>query len=273
MLPGKAGADSRQVEIHPTAIVSPQAAIGEGSSIGPYSIVGPKVVIGKRNRIASHVVLEGNTKLGDDNQLFQFCSIGAAPQDLKYRGEDSVLEIGNKNLIREFVTIQPGTEGGGMKTKIGDQNLFMANSHIGHDCLIGNSNVIANSAAVAGHVTIGNQIVAGGLIGVHQFVRIGDHAIIGAGAMIAQDIPPFCVAQGDRARLFGINVIGLERRGIEPEQIKALKLAYRKLFLAKGRLQDKVKSVLSELGSFPCIEQLCTFVVAAERGIARAGKE
>jgi UDP-N-acetylglucosamine acyltransferase len=261
------------VQIHATAIVDSRAQIGEGTVIGPYCIVGSDVVIGKDNHLASHVVIEGHTKVADNNKFFQFCSIGAIPQDLKYRGEPSTLEIGSKNIIREFVTLQPGTSGGGMRTVIGDNNLFMANSHLGHDGFVGNNNVIANSAALAGHVTIGSFIVIGGLVGVHQFVRLGDHSIIGAGAMVAQDIPPFCIAQGDRARVCGINVIGLERRGISVEEISTLKLVYRRIFLAKGKMQQRLTEALKESGQHVYAKQLCDFVASATRGVARAGRD
>jgi UDP-N-acetylglucosamine acyltransferase len=157
-------------DIHSTAVVAPEAEIGDGCSVGPYSVIGPKVKLGNGCRVGSHVVIEGNTTIGDENQIFQFASVGAAPQDLKYHGEDSTLQIGSRNIIREYVTLQPGTEGGGMQTTIGDQNLFMACCHVGHDCRVGHRNVFANSAALAGHVTIGNGVIVGGLSGVHQFV-------------------------------------------------------------------------------------------------------
>ncbi len=260
-------------QIHPTAIVDPAAKIGAGTVIGPYSIIGARVVLGKNNRIASHVVIEGNTSIGDENQFFQFCSVGAAPQDLKYRGEDSILSIGSKNIIREFVTIQPGTAGGGMRSTIGDGNLFMANSHLGHDGVVGNGNIIANSAAIAGHVTMGNFTVVGGLVGIHQFVRLGDYAMLGAGAMVNQDIPPFCIAQGDRARLCGINVIKLERVGVSTEEIRAVKAAYRGLFLGKGKMRDRVERVRSEFSSSTQVKVLCDFIASAERGVTRAGRD
>ncbi|MCL4139356.1 UNVERIFIED_CONTAM: hypothetical protein GTU68_039304, partial [Idotea baltica] len=201
------------MSIHSTAIIHEGASLGEGTEVGPYSVIGSKVKLGKNNIIKSHVVIEGNTEIGDENTFFQFASVGAAPQDLKFHGEDSKLIIGNKNTIREYVTLQPGTEGGGMLTSIGDQNLFMASSHVGHDCKVGNANVIANSVALAGHVTIHDFVIMGGLSAVHQFVRIGDSSMISGGSMVIKDIPPFSIAQGDRASLVGINKIGLERRG------------------------------------------------------------
>lgn len=260
------------VEIHATAIVDPAARIGRGSVVGPYSIIGPAVVLGENNLLASHVVIEGKTTVGDSNHFFQFCSVGSRPQDLKYRGEESELIIGSKNSIREFVTLQPGTSGGGMKTVIGDSNLFMANSHIGHDGIIGSGNVFANSAAIAGHVTIGNYTVVGGLVGIHQFVRLGDNCLLGGGAMVVQDIPPFCIGQGDRARIVGINVVSLERRGVSVAEIQLVKSAYRKLFVAKGKMRDKLESVEVETAQSPLALQLVDFVRSSERGVARAGR-
>ncbi len=218
------------VQIHPTAIVDPAATIGAGTTVGPYSIIGPQVVMGRDNIIGPHVVIEGITKMGDGNRVFQFASVGAAPQDLKFKGEPSELIIGNKNIIRECATLQPGTIGGGMLTKVGDFNLFMANTHVGHDTIVGSRCVFANSCALAGHVTIGNGVVVGGLSGIHQFVKIGDVAMVGAGAMVSQDIPPYCMAQGDRAKIHGLNRIGLERNGGNREDLTTLRKIYRAIF-------------------------------------------
>ena len=255
------------IDIHPTAIVSEKAVIGEGTSIGAYCVIGPRVVIGKNNRIASHVVIEGNTRLAEENIIFQFSSIGAAPQDLKYRGEDSVLEIGSKNRIREFVTLQPGTAGGGMLTRIGSNNLFMANSHVGHDALIGDNNVFANSAALAGHVIVGSGITLGGLCGVHQFVRLGDFCILGAGSMISKDVPPFCIGQGDRAHLFGINKIALQRQGCTESEITKLRSLYKKIFLSGGVLKDKLETAKSEFADFEMGLKMIEFIASSERGV------
>jgi UDP-N-acetylglucosamine acyltransferase len=260
------------VQIHPTAIVDSAAQIGTGTVIGPYSIIGPHVVLGSANQIASHVVIEGHTTIGDSNHFFQFSSIGSKPQDLKYRGEASVLIIGSKNTIREYVTLQPGTAGGGMKTTIGDTNLFMVNSHVGHDGIIGNNNVIANSTAIAGHVTIGSFTIVGGLVGIHQFVRLGDSCILSGGAMVVQDVPPFCIGQGDRARLCGINVVSLERRGILKPEIQLIKSVYRKLFVAKGTMRDRISSTQEDCAKSVLAQQLVDFVVSSERGVASAGR-
>jgi UDP-N-acetylglucosamine acyltransferase len=264
------------VTIHPTAIVSKSAVIGEGTKIGAYTIIGDRVVIGARNIIVSHVVIEGKTNIGDDNKIYQFASIGSDPQDLKYAGEETLLSIGNGNLIREYVTLQPGTKGGGGITKIGDKNLFMVSSHIGHDCEIGSRNIFANSVAIAGHVTVANNVTVGGLSGVHQFVRLGSYAFLGAGSMVSQDIPPCCIAQGDRARVVGINKIGLERSGFPENEIVLLKSLYRNLFISKkGTYQERLshlkeeylkEDAVSEKNSM--IKEFLNFVIQSERGIA-----
>lgn len=261
-------------EIHPTAIVSPSAKIGAGTIVGPYSIIGADVVIGEGNRVGPHVVVEGHTKIGNGNTIFQFASVGAAPQDLKYRGEPSELVIGNGNIIRECVTLQPGTSGGGMITRIGDGNLFMANTHVGHDSIVGDRCVFANSAALAGHVTVGNGVIVGGLSGIHQFVRLGDVAMIGAGAMVAQDIPPFCMAQGDRATVQGLNRIGLERNGCTKDEFAVLREVYRTVFTSsaaevKGRVfKDRVAYAFGICGESPKALAFLDFLRSSERGIA-----
>jgi UDP-N-acetylglucosamine acyltransferase len=261
--------------IHPTAIVAPGAMLGEGTTVGAYSIIGPHVVLGKGNVIGPHVVLDGHTTLGDENVVYQFASVGAAPQDLKYRGEASTLVIGNKNIIREYVTLQPGTSGGGMKTGIGDGNLFMVNSHVGHDSFIGNHCIFANSAALSGHVTIGNRVVVGGLSGIHQYVRLGDMAMIGAGAMVAQDIPPFCMAQGDRAKLIGLNKVGMERGGVQKEEILSIRKVYRFVLVSdadevRGKtLNERVALARATFPLLPSIDAFLSFVENSPRGVAR----
>lgn len=259
--------------IHPTAIIEDGAEIGSGTTIGAYSIIGSRVKIGENNRIASHVVITGNTVIGDNNEVFQFASVGDKPQDLKYRGEDSVLRIGSNNRIREYVTLQPGTEGGGMTTSIGNQNLFMATVHVGHDCIIGNGNILANGVAVAGHVNIGDYVILGGLSGIHQFVNLGDHALIGAGSMVNKDIPPFCMAQGDRAGLTGIHQIGLERRGFNEEQILALKAVYRSLLVSKElNFKTRLENLLEKESVILEVQQFLNFVKNSQRGIAPTRK-
>lgn len=260
--------------IHPTAIVDPSAKIGEGTKIGPYSIIGPNVVLGRDNVIGPHVVIEGHTKIGNGNTIYQFASVGAAPQDLKFRGEPSELIIGDKNIIRECSTLQPGTSGGGMLTKVGDQNLFMANTHVGHDTFVGSRCVFANSAALAGHVIVGNGVIVGGLSGIHQFVRLGDVAMIGAGAMVSQDVPPYFMAQGDRAKIHGINRIGLERNGGTKDDIAAIRSLYHKVFTptvsASGPRQtfkERLAAAKAEVGQNSRAAQVIEFLETSERGV------
>ncbi|MFQ5918067.1 MAG: acyl-ACP--UDP-N-acetylglucosamine O-acyltransferase, partial [Candidatus Binatia bacterium] len=193
-------------KIHATALVDPGAELDLDVEVGPYSIIGPKVKIGKGTRIKSHVVIEGNTTIGEGNLIFQFATIGSIPQDLKYKGEDSQLIIGSYNVIREYASLNPGTTGGGMVTRVGDRNLLMMYCHIAHDCTIGNHSVIANGATLGGHVIIEDYVIAGGLVGIHQFVKVGTASIIGAGSMVSKDIPPYCNATGDRVRLRGLNL-------------------------------------------------------------------
>jgi UDP-N-acetylglucosamine acyltransferase len=257
------------IEIHPTALVSPEAKIGDGSCVGPYSIIGPKVTLGTGTKVASHVVIEGHTIAGDGNEFFQFCSIGSRPQDLKYKGEDSVVEIGDRNTIREYVTIQPGTSGGGMRTVIGNGNLLMGSVHIGHDSIVGNSNILANGVAVAGHVKIGNGVTIGGLSGIHQFVQLGDLAFIAAGAMVTQDIPPFCMAQGDRAALVGLNRIGMQRKGLDTNVISEIKRLYRELFVADGPFRQKIEKLTASVES-EASKTFLSFITNSQRGVAHA---
>jgi len=256
------------ISIHPTAIIAQGAVIGSGSTVGAFSTIGPDVVIGKNCRIGPHAVLEGRTTLGDGNQVYQFASVGAVPQDLKFSGEDSRLVIGQQNIIREYVTLQPGTSGGGMVTSIGDRNLFMACSHVGHDCVIGNSNIFANSCALSGHVIVGDRGTFGGLSGVHQFVRIGDHAFLAAGAMVSQDVPPFCYVHGDRARLVGINVIGMQRAGFSADEISEVRRVYRSLLRKRGQLAQKLASFQAGASLGPAAQMLHAFIAkTTERGI------
>lgn len=255
--------------IHSTAIVDPKANLAENVEVGAYSIIGPDVTIGSGTRVAPHVMIEGRTTIGANCELFQFSSIGAKPQDLKYHGEPSTLTIGDKNIIREYVTLQPGTEGGGMTTTIGDGNLFMANSHVGHDCDVGNGNILSNSVALAGHVTVEDSVILGGLVGVHQFVRLGSHSFLGAGSMVGHDIPPYCFGQGDRCHLRGINLIGLQRAKLCAEDVTAIKKAYRHLFGSTGGAVQKIDSLPEEIASNSAIQHFTTFIRESERGVAQ----
>ena len=255
--------------VHPTAIVASTAELARGVRIGPYAVVGPQVRLGARTRVGAHAIVQGRTTIGADNRIFPFASLGGPPQDLKYRGEPSRLEIGDGNAIREYVTMNPGTAAGGMMTRIGSGSLFMANSHVGHDCHVGDTVVLANSAALAGHVVVEDHAIIGGLAGVHQFTRVGESSMCGAGAMVSQDVPPFCMASGDRARLFGLNVIGLKRRGFPEETVRALKRAYRSLFQGAGPLEAAVAQARAAGGHVPEVARLVAFVVASERGVCR----
>ena len=255
--------------VHPTATVAPGAELADGVTIGPYSVVGPHVRLGANTWVGAHAVLDGRTTIGARNRIFPYTSVGAVPQDLKYRGEPSTLRIGDANIVREYVSINPGTEGGGMETVIGSGCLFMVSSHVAHDCRLGDSVILANGVALAGHVTAENHAIVGGLAGVHQFVRLGESALCAAGAMVSKDVPPFCTVAGDRARLFGLNVIGLRRRGFPGETIRALRRAYRLLFLGGGSRLEHVAAVRAELGDVPEVERLVAFVAESTRGVCR----
>ena len=257
------------VQQHPTAVVDPAAELDDQVEVGPYSIIGPGVRIGKGTRIKSHVVIEGNTSIGSDNVIYQFSTVGSSPQDLKYKGEDSQLIIGNGNTIREFASLNPGTTGGGMVTRIGQRNLLMMQSHIAHDCLVGDDNIVANGAMLGGHVVVGDRVIIGALVGVHQFVAIGSGAIIGAGSMVSKDVPPYCNATGDRVRLRGVNLEGLKRRGLDKGRVAAIRQTYRILFRSRLRLRDAVQRVCREVPRTREVEQMIRFVESSERGICR----
>lgn len=259
-------------KIHPTAIVDSKALLDTDVEVGPYSIIGPNVRIGARTKVGPHAVIEGYTTLGEENEVFQFASVGGKPQDLKYRGEPSRLVVGNKNSIREFVTLHPGTTGGRMETTIGDGNLFMANTHVGHDCVVGSHNVFANSAALAGHVTVYNRVIVGGMVGIHQFSRIGDFAMLGGGSMVSQDIPPYCIGQGDRCHLRGINVIGLERGGFSEDDVRTVKKVYRALFSTMGKLSSKIEALAPEFREHEKVIPLIKFIEESERGLCSPAK-
>ncbi len=252
-----------------TAIIYPGAEIDESTEIGPFCVIKDRVKIGRNNKIASHVVIEGNTEIGDGNKIFQFASIGSVPQDLKYKGEDTKLIIGNNNIIREYVTMNPGTVTGNEVTTIGSDNLFMMHVHVAHDCIIGNKNILANNATLAGHIEIQDYVILGGLCAVHQFVRIGESALIAGGSMVVQDIPPYLVASGDRAKIYGINRIGLERRGFPKEDIEKIKNAYKILYRSKVTAKVAVDRINEELGKTDKIEKFTTFIVKSKRGITR----
>lgn len=257
------------MSVHPAAIVSPGAKLHPTVEVGPFAVIGPRVEIGAGTSVGPHAVIEGRTRLGERNRVFQFASVGAQPQDLKYAGEDSALEIGNENLIREFTTLHKGTTGGGGVTRIGDRNLFMAYAHVAHDCQVGSGCVFANAATLGGHVEVGDHVILGGLAAVHQHTRIGRHAFVAGGAMVVMDVPPFCTAQGDRAELVGVNTIGLARHGFSEEQIARVKEAYRILFRSKLPLEEAVDRLRTELGDQTEIQVLLSFVTTSQRGLTR----
>lgn len=255
--------------IHPTAVVHPEAALHASVEVGPYAVVGPHVKVGARTKIGPHAVVEGHTTIGEDNRIFQFASVGAIPQDLKYAGEETKLVIGDRNQIREFTTLHLGTVQGGGLTKIGSDSLFMANSHVAHDCIVGDHVILANSVALAGHVIVEDHVKCSGLAGIHQFTRIGTHAFIAGGAMVAMDIPPYCTAQGDRAELAGLNTVGLTRAGYSQEQIARIKGAYKLVFRMGLGLREALARVSAEFGGNPEIDHFVRFIEGSERGITR----
>ncbi len=256
-------------QIHPTAVIDSGATLGAGVRVGPYAIIGAGVSIGDGTDVGGHVVIEGQTSIGRDNRIFPFASLGGDPQDLKYGGEPTRLEIGDRNTIREFATMNRGTEGGGGVTRVGNDNLFMAYSHVAHDCVVGDHVVMANAATLAGHVTIEDHAIVGGLVAIHQYSRIGESAILGGGAMVSLDVPPFCVAAGDRARLHGLNVIGLQRRGFDKATISELRGAYRILFQSSLKLRDALAQLRERYPHSERVEQLARFIESSERGICR----
>jgi UDP-N-acetylglucosamine acyltransferase len=258
---------ARVPRIHPTAAVAAGAELAPDVEVGPYAVVGPHVRIGPGSWLGPHAVVEGRTTLGARTRVFQFASVGAPPQDLKYRGEPSTLELGDDNTIREYVTLQPGTAGGGLVTRIGSGCLFMASAHVGHDCRVGDHVILANGAALGGHVVVEDHAIVGALAGVHQFVRIGESALCAAGAMVSLDVPPFCIAAGDRARLYGLNTVGLRRRGISRESRAALKHAYRLLFQGDQSWRRRIDAVRSELGGVPEVARLLAFLGGSQRGV------
>lgn len=229
--------------IHPTAIIEEGAVLGQGVRIGPYSVIGPDVRLGDNVVLHSHVVIAGRTTIGEGTEIFPFASIGHQPQDLKFGGELSELIIGKNNVIREHVTMNPGTEGGGMKTVVGDNCLFMMSSHVAHDCIIGNNVILANNASLGGHVTVGDFAILGGMSGVHQFVRIGEYAVIGGATGVDNDVIPYGRVKGERAFLAGLNLIGLERQGFSKDDIKVLQRAFGKLFSDDGTMDKRLQQV------------------------------
>ncbi|MFH1158133.1 MAG: acyl-ACP--UDP-N-acetylglucosamine O-acyltransferase [Pseudomonadota bacterium] len=250
--------------IHTTAIVEKGAELGAGVSIGPYCVVGAEVRLGDGVELKSHVVIEGRTSIGEGTVVFPFASLGHAPQDLKYKGEKSELLIGRNNKIREHVTMNPGTEGGRMKTVVGDGSLFMTASHVAHDCIVGNSVVMANNATLAGHVEVGDFAIIGGLAAVHQFVRIGSYAMIGGMSGVEYDVIPFGLVKGERAHLAGLNYIGLERRGFAKAEVQTLMKAFKMLFEGGGTLAERTEKVANDYRDEQAVMRMIDFIRAKE---------
>lgn len=246
--------------VHPTAIVDPAAKLGDGVVVGPYCIVGADVELGDGVQLKSHVNVQGRTRIGAETVVYPFASLGTEPQDLKYHGEPSELVIGRRNRIREHVTMNTGTEGGGMLTRVGDNCLFMVNAHVAHDCVVGDNVILANNATLAGHVVVGDHAVIGGLAAVHQFVRIGAHAMIGGMSGVEADVIPFGLVNGERAKLQGLNLVGLERRGFPREHINSLRAAYRALFAAEGTLAERVDSVSAQFAGLAEVVAILDFI-------------
>jgi UDP-N-acetylglucosamine acyltransferase len=257
------------MQIHTSAILSKKAKLGKDVSVGPFTIIGDGVVIGDGVKIASHCLIEGNTTIGDNCQIFTGAVVGSIPQDLKYKGEKVFLEIGSGNIIREYCTFNPGTGDGG-KTVVGNDNLFMAYSHVAHDCRVGNNCVSANCGTLAGHVTIEDKAVIGGLVAIHQFVHVGALSIIGGCSKVVQDIPPYSTCDGHPAKVYGLNLIGLRRANVGREAIKALDEAYKILFNLGLTAKHALEKLEKEVKATPEIAHLIDFVRKSERGLSRS---
>lgn len=255
--------------IHPSAVVSPKARIGQGCFIGPYSIIGDEVTLSDGVRLESHCVIDGRTTIGDGTHVFPFVSIGLASQDLKYRGEPAETRIGKRNRIREFVTIHRGTEGGGMLTEIGDDCLIMAQAHIAHDCHLGNEVIMANGATLAGHVSIDDRANVGAYSGVHQFCRVGREAYVGGYSVVVKDALPFALTVGNHARCYGLNKVGMRRRGYSPETIDTLHHAFYLLLSAKLNTAQALERIRAELATSAEVAELVRFIDTSERGVVK----
>lgn len=257
------------MSVHPSAVIHPGAKLGEGVEIGPFCVIGDEVEIGAGTRIDSHVVIHGPTRIGRDNRIHSFAAIGGEPQDKKFRGERCELMIGDRNLIREFVTINRGTADDEGITSIGDDNWIMAYVHIAHDCRIGNNNTFANAASMAGHVHIGNQVILGGFSLIHQFCKVGDHAFTAMGASVNRDVPPYVMVAGEYAQPRGINAEGLKRRGFSPERIAAIKRSYRTLYMAGLPLAEARAKIADESQASDDLKLLLDFIDGSTRSLIR----
>ena len=258
------------MSVHATAIVDSQAKIPSSCKIGPYCVIGPNVELGESCHLISHVTIEGPTRIGADNEFFPFSSIGMAPQDLTYKGEQTRLEVGDHNKVREFVTINRGTVKGGGLTKVGDSNLIMAYVHIAHDCQIGSHIIMANAATLGGHVTVGDWANVGALCPVHHFVRIGEYSIIGGGTTVTRDVMPFSKTAAERGtHAYGLNALGLERRGFTKERIKKLHHAYRVLLASKLNTSQAIEKLKAESDRGEDVDRLIAFIESSERGVVK----
>lgn len=255
--------------IHPTAIIDPTAIVADDVEIGAYSVIGAGVEIGKSTRIAPHVVIKGPTVIGEENEIYQFASLGDAPQDKKYADEPTRLEIGNRNVIREFATLNRGTEHGGGVTRIGDDNLLMAYTHVAHDCRLGDDIIMANAASLGGHVVLEDQVILGGFAIIHQFCRIGAHAFCGMGSAIAKDVPPYVMVSGNPAKPHGINAVGLKRRGFTTDAIQKIRNAYKTLYRAGLRLDEAIVALQELAVDSPEVEVMSDFLDRSDRSILR----
>lgn len=264
---GVAGAAG--VDVHPTAVLGPEVELGPGATVGPYAVLSGRVRVGAGTRIGSHAVIEGETEIGRECQIHPHAVLGTAPQDLKYRGEPARLTLGEGCVIREFVTVHRGTLGGGAHTILGRGVVIMACAHVAHDCVLEEGVILANQAALAGHVVLEAHAIIGGLTGVHQFCRIGRYAFVGACSAVAQDVPPFVRAVGNRAKPFGVNSIGLQRHGFPPETVAALRRAYRLLFQAGLNTSQALERIAAEVPPSPEVDYLVQFIKRSQRGISK----
>jgi UDP-N-acetylglucosamine acyltransferase len=255
--------------IHPTALVSPKAEIDSDVEIGPYTIVGDQVKIGAHAVIGPHVTIDPFVEIGPQCHIFQFASIGALPQAIKFDGEETYVKIGRKTVIREFATINRGTGFGGGLTEVGEENLLMAYTHVAHDCKTGRGVILANNATLAGHITIEDHVTIGGLTALHQFVRIGKYAYVGGKSAVVKDVPPYVIAAGDRAKLHGLNRVGLKRHGFSADAIAMLKKTYRLIFRIGLTLNEAIERVLAEVDQIPEVDYFLDFIKASERGMTR----
>ena len=255
--------------IHPTAVIAPDAELGDGVEVGAYAVIGPGVVIGRNTRVGPHAVIEGPSRIGADNQIFQFASVGSAPQDKKYRGEPTRLEIGDRNVIRECVTLNRGTTKDQGVTTIGSDNLFMAYAHVAHDCRVGSNCVLANNATLGGHVHLGDWVIMAGFSGIHQFCKVGAHAFIANNAAVTRDVPPYVMAVGQPAAAHSVNAEGLKRRGFTPDQIRNLRNAFRVLYRSGLKLTDATAQLAALADEQPEVRAIVDFLPLSTRSIVR----